>query len=76
MAELSLDRMSVEDVGLNPQRLAETIHAQPVCNWGPVPVRDIALAFDIEEIRERPLTSLEAALVTTPSATGERSCST
>jgi Zn-dependent peptidase ImmA (M78 family) len=31
-----------------------------------VPVRDIALALDIDEIRERPLTSLEAALVTTP----------
>jgi hypothetical protein len=31
-----------------------------------VPVRDIALALDIEEIREEPLTSLEAALVTTP----------
>ena len=70
MAGLVLDRMRVEDVGLNPQRLAEAIHEQLACNSGPVPVRDIALALDIEEIREAPLTSLEAALVTTP----ERGC--
>jgi Zn-dependent peptidase ImmA (M78 family) len=65
MAKLSLDRMSVEDVGLNPQRLAESIHAQLQGNLVPVPVREIALALDIDEIREEPLTSLEAALVTT-----------
>jgi len=70
VAGLVLDRMRVEDVGLNPQRLAEAIHEQLARDSGPVPVRDVALALDIEEIREKPLTSLEAALVTTP----ERNC--
>lgn len=65
MAELVLDRMSIEDVGLNPQRLAEAIHAQLGSHSGAVPVREIALALDIEEIREARLTNLEAALVTT-----------
>ena len=46
MAGFSLDRMRVEDVGLNPQRLAEAIHQQLACNSGPVPVREIALALD------------------------------
>lgn len=66
MAGLVLDRMRVEDVGLNPQRLAEAIHDQLTDVSGPIPVRDIAIALEIDEIREERLTSIEAALVTTP----------
>ena len=66
MKELALDRMSIEEVGLNPQRLAEAIHAQLEYQSGAVPVREIALALDIDEIREARLSNLEAALVTTP----------
>ncbi len=57
--------MEIEDVGLNPQRLAEAIHRQMGEHPGPVPVCEIALALDIDEIRAEPLTNLEAALVTT-----------
>jgi Zn-dependent peptidase ImmA (M78 family) len=70
MVSLTLDRMAIEEVGLNPQRLAEAIHDQLGELDGAVPVYEIAAALDIEEIRERPLFNLEGALVTTT----ERNC--
>ncbi|WP_244613804.1 ImmA/IrrE family metallo-endopeptidase [Nitrobacter winogradskyi] len=58
--------MAIEDVGLNPQRLAEAIHDQLAKIDGAVPIYEIAAALDIDEVREQPLCNLEAALVTTP----------
>jgi len=46
--------------------LAAEIHRQLALKTGPVPVYEIAEAFDIVDIRERPLVGLEGALVTTP----------
>ena len=66
MTSIQLDRIALEDVGVNPQRLAEAIHEQLGEGVGAVPVRQIALALDIVDIREQPLTNFEAALVTTP----------
>src|SRR5690242_4972028 len=66
MARLTLDRMAIEEAGLNPVRLAEAIHAQLGDREGAVPIQEIAASLDIDEIRERPLSNLEAALVTTP----------
>jgi Zn-dependent peptidase ImmA (M78 family) len=67
---IKLDRMALDDVGANPRRLAEAIHGQLGERRGPVPVDKIAIALDIQEIREERLTNIEAALVTTP----ERGC--
>ena len=65
MKQLRLDRIAVEDGGANPRRLAKAIHRQVGDFSGPVPVHAIARALDIDEIREEPLTSFEAALLTT-----------
>jgi Zn-dependent peptidase ImmA (M78 family) len=62
---LKLDRMAIEEAGLNPCRLAAAIHDQLPPFTGGVPVRDIAYALDIIAIDEIPTKSLEAALVTT-----------
>jgi Zn-dependent peptidase ImmA (M78 family) len=66
VTEFKLDRMALDDVGVNPRRLAEAIHTQLGETSGAVPVKEIALALDIQEIREERLTNIEAALVTTP----------
>src|SRR5688572_11398094 len=58
--------MELDEVGANPQRLAEAIHEQLGESEGPVSVYDISQALDIVEIREEPLVSFEGALVTTP----------
>lgn len=63
---LTLDRMALEDVGAEPQRLAEAILAQMQYRSGPVPIEAIAQALGIMEIREEPLTNLEGTLITTP----------
>ena len=63
---LNLDRMTIEEAGPNPERLAAAIHSQLRHKAGPVPVYDIAEALDIVEIREEPLKGLEGAIVTTP----------
>lgn len=70
MTSITLSRIDLDDVGVNPRRLAEAIHIQLGERAGAVPVREIAAALDIHEIREEVLTSIEAALVTTP----ERDC--
>jgi Zn-dependent peptidase ImmA (M78 family) len=61
---LELDRMAVEEVGANPERLAKAILDQLGGRTGSVPVYDIARALDIDEIREERLTGFEGALVT------------
>ncbi|VFU08806.1 ImmA/IrrE family metallo-endopeptidase [Methylocella tundrae] len=63
-AVLALDRMSIEEAGPNPDRLAAAIHDQLGHESGEVPVAAIAMALDIVEIREAPLRGLEGALVT------------
>ena len=66
MNALILDRMELDEVGANPQRLAEAIHQQLGSGGGAVQVYDIARALDIVEVREGPLVNFEGALVTTP----------
>jgi Zn-dependent peptidase ImmA (M78 family) len=63
---LELDRMTIEEAGPNPERLAAAIHLQVKHKGGGVPVYEIAKALDIIEIREEPLKGLEGAVVTTP----------
>ena len=70
MMSLSLDRMALDDVGTNPQRIAEAILEQMRYGIGRVPVQQIALALDIIEIRQEKLTNFEGALFTQP----ERDC--
>ena len=65
MTALVLDRMAIEEAGANPQLMAEAIHSQLGDLSGAVPVHLIALALDIDEIREEWLTSFEGALITT-----------
>jgi Zn-dependent peptidase ImmA (M78 family) len=61
-----LDRMEIEEVGGNPERLAQAIHAQLGSQTGAVPVFEIAGALDIEEVRIEPLSSFEGALLMLP----------
>ena len=61
---LELDRIAVEAVGADPIRLAAAIVMQLGDITGALPVREIARALDIEEIREQHLTSLEGCLLT------------
>ena len=63
---LELDRMRLDDIGGNPERLATAIHDQLPPLEGALPVYEIARALDIEEIREAPLKSFEGALITSP----------
>jgi Zn-dependent peptidase ImmA (M78 family) len=63
---VELDRMTIEEAGPNPERLAAAIHEQLNHKGGAVPVYEIAKALDIVEIREAPLKRLEGAVVTTP----------
>jgi hypothetical protein len=68
--KITLDRVALEDVGAEPQRLAEAILGQMCYRTGVVPIEAIAYALDITEIREEPLTNFEGTLVTT----AERDC--
>ena len=63
---LKLDRIAIEEVGLNPEKLALAIHRQLALTAGAVPVYAIARALDIEDIREEALVNLEGMLLTTP----------
>ncbi|HEX3756871.1 MAG TPA: ImmA/IrrE family metallo-endopeptidase [Rhizomicrobium sp.] len=62
---LSLDRMALDDVGAQPQRIAEAILGQLDYQGGRVAIHSIARALDIDEIRTEPLDNLEGALLTT-----------
>ena len=59
----SLDRMAIEELGPNPERLAAAIYDQLQHKGGTVPVAAIATSLDIIEIREAPLQGLEGALI-------------
>ncbi|MEO0547538.1 MAG: ImmA/IrrE family metallo-endopeptidase [Pseudomonadota bacterium] len=61
-----LDRMEIEEVGFNPERLAQAVHNQLGPLSGPVPVREIAAALDIVQIRDEPLNNFEGALLMPP----------
>lgn len=60
---LTIDRMEIDDVGGDPIKLARSILKQLPSNDHPTPVREIASAIDITEIRERPLDGLEGCLI-------------
>jgi hypothetical protein len=66
MPAIKLDRMAIEEAGPNPRRMAEAIHGQLGALNGAIPVREIAQALDIEEIRQVSPKGFEAALVTGP----------
>ncbi len=57
--------MAVDDVATSPGRIAAEIHRQLGPVSGAIPVHDIAVALDIEEVRVGPLENFEAVLVTT-----------
>ncbi len=61
---LQIDRMEIDDVGGNPTRLAAAVIKQFTNLTGRVPVREVAQALGIYEIREESLVGLEGALVT------------
>lgn len=64
---IELDRIALDDFSAHPEDLARAIHAQlPAHQTGAVPVHEIALALDIEEIREERLRKIEGVLITTP----------
>ena len=52
---LQIDRMEIDDVGGNPVKLAQAVLNQVIDLKPPVPVREIAKALDIYEIREESL---------------------
>ncbi|MCH7693832.1 MAG: ImmA/IrrE family metallo-endopeptidase [Proteobacteria bacterium] len=61
---LQIDRMEIDDAGGNPVKLALAVLGQISDLRAPVPVREIAEALDIYEIREETLVGLEGGLVT------------
>lgn len=61
---LSMDRMAIDEIGYNSRSLAEEIHRQLNAPDKPVDVKSIALALDVIEIVEKPLTTFEGALLT------------
>ena len=60
---LTIDRMEIDDVGGDPVKLAAAITKQLPDLSKPVPVREIAKAIDIYQIREEPLDGLEGGLI-------------
>lgn len=64
MQQIALDRLLVDDTPDLPTAKAQAIHRQLGVTTGAVPVYDIARALDIEDIREKPLSSFEGALLT------------
>lgn len=61
---LQIDRMAVDDVGGDPAKIALAIVSQLSDLKAPIPVREIAEAVDIYEIREERLSGLEGGLIT------------
>ncbi len=62
---LQIDRMEIDDVGGEPSKLATAVLSQIGDLREPVPVREIASAVGIYEIREELLSGVEGALITT-----------
>ena len=63
---LKLDRIELEDVGANPQRLAQAVLKQMSYIKGSIAIHEVAQALDIIEIQIEKLTSFEGALLTLP----------
>lgn len=63
---IKIDRMDIDDAGADPQKLAKSILDQLPPGTLKIPVRDIAEAIDIYEIREESLSGLEGALIVPP----------
>lgn len=61
--KLKIDRMEIDDVGGDPIKLADAVLKQLPETDHPVPVREIAAAIDIVEIREELLDGLEGGLI-------------
>ncbi len=61
-----IDRMEIDDAGSDPKKLAQSIIKQLPKPTLKVPVRQIAKAIDIYEIREAKLSGLEGALIVPP----------
>jgi Zn-dependent peptidase ImmA (M78 family) len=64
-AKLYLDRMTIEEAGPNPEKLASAVIAQLATITQAIPIVDIASALDITTIRFEALESFEGALLTT-----------
>lgn len=60
---LTIDRMEIDDAGANPKNLAQAITKQLPDDIHSIPVREIAQAIDIYEIREERLDGLEGGLI-------------
>ncbi|MFC4238356.1 ImmA/IrrE family metallo-endopeptidase [Thalassospira xianhensis] len=60
---LEIDRMLIDDVGGNPVLLADSIIKQIPSDLPSVPLREIAAAIDIVEIREENLSGLEGVMI-------------
>lgn len=60
---IEIDRMDLEDVGGNPVKLAKAVLSQIHIGLSPIPVREIAEAVDIYEIREKDGIGFEGALI-------------
>ncbi|MEP2785057.1 MAG: ImmA/IrrE family metallo-endopeptidase [Pseudoruegeria sp.] len=63
---IKIDRMEIDDAGSDPKRLAQSIIGQLPPQTLKIPVREIAKAIDIYEIREERLSGLEGALIVPP----------
>ncbi|MEP2784859.1 MAG: ImmA/IrrE family metallo-endopeptidase [Pseudoruegeria sp.] len=61
-----IDRMEIDDAGSDPKKLAQSILKQLPKSTLKIPVRQIAKAIDIYEIREANLSDLEGALIVPP----------
>lgn len=61
---IQIDRMQLDDAGGNPVVLAQAVIKQIPDLKLPIPVRSIAKAVDIREIREEPLDNFEGVLIT------------
>ena len=60
---IKIDRMELEDVGGNPIKLAKAVLGQLPDIALPIPVREIATALDIYDIREKDNLGFEGALI-------------
>jgi hypothetical protein len=65
-SSVALERIDIDDVATDPERIAAEIHRQLGDIPGPVPVHAIARALDIDEIKTKPLQNFEGMLLTKP----------
>ncbi|MPY72409.1 MAG: ImmA/IrrE family metallo-endopeptidase [Alphaproteobacteria bacterium] len=67
---IKIDRMTIDDAGGNPHRLALSVLNQIPDLKPPIPVREIAYSVDIHEIKEEKNIGIEGALVTKDDKSG------